>query len=272
MTMKKRSRIITVIAICGVAILLLLISQYRNLNAESDVEKAKEQFVYQAKGKKMPRRNQGNSEKYNAGKDASAHSKNSDTNRDKESKGDADFYRVIVENNLFRPLGWQRPNREPQYALIATLIGSERGFAKAFIMERRSNQHYYVSVGEKVGNAVIKRIKSNEVVLYEVGKRMTIRAESSQFLSGSGGKGGEPPPSNRENRPDRNSDNRGDKQPNLNGMKNRFQNASPEEIQRMKEEFRRSQGNKKTGGDQSKGGEQSKGKGQSKSGGEIRGK
>ncbi len=52
MTIKKRSKTITVIVLCGVAILLLLISQNRNLNAESNVEKTKEQFAYQAKGKK----------------------------------------------------------------------------------------------------------------------------------------------------------------------------------------------------------------------------
>ena len=63
----------------------------------------------------------------------------------RESGGD--FYRVIVENNLFRPLGWQKPNRDPEYALIATWIGTQGPVAKALVMERKSNQLYYVARG-----------------------------------------------------------------------------------------------------------------------------
>ena len=48
---------------------------------------------------------------------------------ERESVGD--FYRVIIENNLFRPLGWQRPNRDPEYALVATWIGTKGTVAKA---------------------------------------------------------------------------------------------------------------------------------------------
>ena len=61
-----------------------------------------------------------------------------------------DFYQPIVENNLFRPLGWRKPNRESEYTLIGTLIESNNQRAKAFLIERRSNQYYPVSVGEKV--------------------------------------------------------------------------------------------------------------------------
>jgi hypothetical protein len=73
--MKKRSRIITIIAICGITMFMLLISQYKNLNAQSDItDKSREKLAYQAKGKK------------NAGKKGSPPSKNPETNRDKESK------------------------------------------------------------------------------------------------------------------------------------------------------------------------------------------
>ncbi|MCZ6675988.1 MAG: hypothetical protein O7E52_01935 [Candidatus Poribacteria bacterium] len=244
--MKKRSKIIAVIAICSIAMLMLLINQYKNLNAKSDGEdKSGGQLVYQAKRNEMPGRNRENRGNRNAGRDGALRGRNSEANRDKDSKADEDFYRVVIENNLFRNLGWKKPNRKPQYTLMATLIESKGNIAKAFVMEQRENQYYYVSVGEKVGDATVKKIRSNEVMLYQAGNMLTIRTESSQFLSGSDGEGGEPRPSNRENRPNRNSENRDGKQPNLKKMKNRFQNASPEEIQRMKEEFRRAQGNKK---------------------------
>lgn len=144
--MKNRSRIITIIAICGVTMFMLLISPYKNLNAQSDaVDKSGGKLAYQAKGKKKP------GGKQDVGKDASPRSKNPDVNRDE------DFYRVIVENNLFRNLGWKKPNRKPQYTLIATLIESKGNISKAFVMEQRENQYYYVSVGEKWGTPLLER-------------------------------------------------------------------------------------------------------------------
>ena len=105
-----------------------------------------------------------------------------------------DFYRVIIENNLFRPLGWQKPNRDPEYALVATWIGTQGTVAKALVMERKSSQLYYVAKGEKVGNAIVENIAANQVSLKASSKIVTLKAESMQFLSGSsrsGGKSGE---------------------------------------------------------------------------------
>ena len=59
-----------------------------------------------------------------------------------KARGYALFYRVIVENNLFRPLGWQMPRREPKYVLIATLLESHGKMAKALLMENASKQTY----------------------------------------------------------------------------------------------------------------------------------
>ncbi len=105
-----------------------------------------------------------------------------------------DFYHVIVENNLFRPLGWQKPSRDPEYALVATWIGTRGTVAKALVMERKSSQLYYVSKGEKVGNAIVENIAANQVSLKASDNIVTLKAESMQFLSGSsrsGGKSGE---------------------------------------------------------------------------------
>ena len=102
---------------------------------------------------------------------------------ERESVGD--FYRVIIENNLFRPLGWQRPNRDPEYALVATWIGTRGTVAKALVMERKSSQLYYVAQGEKVGNAIVANIAANQVNLKVSGDIVPLKAESMQFLSGS---------------------------------------------------------------------------------------
>ena len=244
--MKTQSKITTVIVLCSAVILLLLISQYKSLNTHGDItDKSREMLVNPAKGKMMLNQKRANPEIQNAGKDTSAHRKNPSVNRNKEPNGNADFYRVIVENNLFRPLGWQKPNSEPQYTLIATLIEPEGNMARAFLMDRKSNQSYYVAIGEKVGDAIVKDIKSNQVTLYKVGDTMTIRTEWSPFLSGSSRNSGEAPTLNRGNRSNQNSENRDSKQLNSMEMKRRFQNATSEERKRIMEQYRKTQENQK---------------------------
>ena len=95
-----------------------------------------------------------------------------------------EYYKVIVDNNLFRPLGWRPPNNKPRYTLIGTWISSNGVTAKALILEQRSNQTYYVSIGEKVGEATVEGIKSNQVSLDLSGDIKMIKSESIQFLSG----------------------------------------------------------------------------------------
>ena len=97
-----------------------------------------------------------------------------------------EYYKVIVDNNLFRRLGWRPPNNKPRYTLIGTWISSNGVTAKALILEQRSNQTYYVSIGEKVGEATVEGIKSNQVSLDLSGDIKMIKSESMQFLSGGG--------------------------------------------------------------------------------------
>ena len=126
-------------------------------------------------------------------------SRNGDKKRVDRKKTEAresggDFYRVIIENNLFRPLGWRKPNRDPEYALVATWIGTRGTVAKALVMERKSSQLYYVARGEKVGDTIVENIAANQVSLKASDAIVTLKAESIQFLSGSsrsGGKSGE---------------------------------------------------------------------------------
>ena len=162
-----------------------------------------------------------------------------------------DFYQPIVENNLFRPLGWRKPNRESEYTLIGTLIESNNQRAKAFLIERRSNQYYPVSVGEKVGDAVVESIKPNEVNLGKNGKTVTLRANSNRFLDTSaaisdkgsgrfneGPQHATPEKKVQEGKPENRGD-RGLGEDRMRKIAERFRNASPEERERMREEFRR---------------------------------
>ena len=167
---------------------------------------------------------------------------------ERESVGD--FYRVIIENNLFRPLGWRRPNRDPEYALVATWIGTKGTVAKALVMERKSNQLHYVARGEKVGDAIVQNIAANQVSLKASDDIVTLKAESMEFLSGSGssrersGEGGgdsvsaeDSDDERREQRAARRGANR-----ERDALREWLRNASPEERRQKLEAIRRERG------------------------------
>ena len=166
-----------------------------------------------------------------------------------------EYYKVIVDNNLFRPLGWRPPNNKPRYALIGTWISSNSMIAKALILEQRSNQTYYVSIGEKVGEATVESIKSDQVSLDLSGDIKMVKSESMQFLSGGeknrkrGGKDGESKSKGKAREDgDKQRGNRGAAggtrgnwsgggSEDWRGAVERFRNASPEEQQKMREQF-----------------------------------
>ena len=148
-TVKDNSRIIAILIVCSVVSLFFLTLQSNHVCAQDDRTERREA-----------------NQKGNWNKQMSH-----------------DFYRVIVENNLFRPLGWREPRREPEYVLIATWIESRGETAKALVRERSSNQTYYAAEGEKNGNATIEKIESKQVTLNISGEILTLKAPSIQFLN-----------------------------------------------------------------------------------------
>ena len=171
-----------------------------------------------------------------------------DEDSKKPSSDNQNFYRVIVENNLFRALGWRKPKRESDYVLIGTLIEQNGKVAKAFVMEQRSSRYYSVSVGEKIGKSTVEKIEANQISLNSAGKTVTLKTDSVQFLSSSGGKGGGPKESSQGASPSENKEkkqqagnrnNRGGSRQDSSNLRDRFRNASPEERRRMIQGFRR---------------------------------
>lgn len=107
----------------------------------------------------------------------------------------AAFYKVIIDNNLFRPLGWTPPNNEPAYSLIGTAVGVDGAGSQATLLERRSNRYHFVSIGTKLGDMTVKDIQAKQVTLDRAGKPMTLKAGELQFLTTSrereGNRGGQ---------------------------------------------------------------------------------
>lgn len=106
----------------------------------------------------------------------------------------AAFYKVIIDNNLFRPLGWTPPNNEPAYSLVGTAVHPDGVIAQATLLEKRSNRYHFVTIGEKLGDITVKDIQAKQVVLEKDGEPITLKTEALQFLTtkrGSGSKAGE---------------------------------------------------------------------------------
>ena len=175
--------------------------------------------------------------------------------RNSNSDGNSSFYQVIIDNSLFRPLGWRPPNKEPEYSFIWTKVdinGTKK--SEASVLEKRSNRSYTGNIGDEVGGAIIKEIKEKEIILDKDGETITLRRGNLQFLS----KGGSSREGSRENRNESEDNNEANEERNNNRdreaserernrremearaseMRRRFQSASSEERMRMIQQFR----------------------------------
>ncbi len=92
------------------------------------------------------------------------------------------FYQFIIDNNLFRPLGWRTPKKQPDYTLIGTAVSENIEDSNAFILERSSGRMHIVKVGDVFGEALVKVIESKRVILNEGGKEIVLYCGRLQFI------------------------------------------------------------------------------------------
>ena len=170
----KYSKLFSILGIGGIVVLLLAFGFHLHAQNRSKSEHAAANLGRMQQIEKFRNRQTAPNQK------GQEHSDGKDTN-DSEA-----FYRAIIDNNIFRPLGWTPPRKEPEYALIGTAIYPNGAVAKAFVLERRSNQFYTAVVGDKVGEAVVKEIKQRQVTLDKAGEDITLRTGDMQFLNASG--------------------------------------------------------------------------------------
>ena len=76
-----------------------------------------------------------------------------------------DYYKPITNNFLFRPLGWKKPDSSPKYELIATVIGKDKKYIKAYIRDVRYGRDYFVGIGDSIGDSVVQKIDRGMVQL-----------------------------------------------------------------------------------------------------------
>ena len=93
----------------------------------------------------------------------------------------SDFYRIIIDNNLFRPLGWTPPRRKEPYQLIGTIL-PRRGNtpAKAIIQNIVGNQTHIVTIGDTLDTDThVTDIQTKHLTLKKNGQQRQLTLKSS---------------------------------------------------------------------------------------------
>ena len=93
------------------------------------------------------------------------------------------FYRTIIDNNIFRPLGWTPPPPTPVYRLLGTTIATEGKDRQAILQEIASERLYFLTVGDKVGDATVTEIHATSVKLEKARDIYTLLLGPLRFLS-----------------------------------------------------------------------------------------
>ena len=94
------------------------------------------------------------------------------------TQNDYAYYQIFSDNNLFRPLGWTKPDPTPRFELIGTIVGKD--FARGYVKRIGRNRLLVVSVDDNIGNDVVDKI-TNEKVMMKSGK--TYVGNGLSFLS-----------------------------------------------------------------------------------------
>ena len=116
---------------------------------------------------------------------------------DVNASNDADdYYRVIIENNIFRPLNWKPKQQTPAYTLHGTSVRVGGSSSTAYITDRKTGQFYAVQVGDKLFDFTVTEILPKQVKLRNADKSLILYISSISFLSGtsSGGDTSPRPP------------------------------------------------------------------------------
>ena len=174
-----------------------------------------------------------------------------------------DYYKPITDNFLFRPLGWKKPDSSPKYELVATIIGKDNKYIKAYIRDVRYGRDYFVGIGDNIGDNIVQKIDRGMVQLDDDTKftqpsfgllntgttrreRTSRSTKSADSTSASGEKTTEQQDDTRVRQ--RTSRGRvggsGSGGVDWQSQVQNFQNSSPEERQRMIEQFRSMRGNR----------------------------
>lgn len=97
---------------------------------------------------------------------------------------DKSFYQTIIDNNIFRPLGWRLKTPPFPYHLIGTVIYRSKNKNSIAVVQQTNGQRetHTVSIGDKLGDITVIDIQSKKVILDKAGKKITLRI-TQQYLN-----------------------------------------------------------------------------------------
>ena len=95
------------------------------------------------------------------------------------------YYRTIIDNNLFRPLGWTPPRPKEPYRLLGILLPRDAHTPpKVIIKSTAGNQTHIVTIGESLdASTEVFSIEPKQVTLETDGQRRTLKLTTTHWLN-----------------------------------------------------------------------------------------
>ena len=96
----------------------------------------------------------------------------------------SDFYRTIIGNNLFRPLGWTPPRPQEPYRLLGTIIPTDAKIpSRAIIQNTVENQTHIVTIGDTLDpDTHVTDIQSKRVIVEKAGQQRTLTLNATPLI------------------------------------------------------------------------------------------
>ena len=101
------------------------------------------------------------------------------------------YYQTIIDNNLFRPLGWTPPRPVEPYRLLGTILPTDEKIPPQAIIQvsTAGNKTHIVSIGDILdADTKIVDIQPKQVVLDRAGQQTTLKLDTSPWISTSKGR------------------------------------------------------------------------------------
>ena len=96
------------------------------------------------------------------------------------------YYSTIIDNNLFRPLGWTRPVSPPAYRLLGTMVPKDEKTPPQAIIQvsTAGNKTHIVSIGDTLdADTKIVDIQPKQATLDRAGQQTTLKLNPSPWIS-----------------------------------------------------------------------------------------
>ena len=97
---------------------------------------------------------------------------------------ETEFYRTMIDNNLFRPLGWRPARSKEPFRLLGTRIPTDgKTLPQAIIQATPGNKTYILTAGDTLSTGMtITNIQPKQVTLEKDGRQRTLKLSTTMWL------------------------------------------------------------------------------------------